>query len=214
LALAAAAVITAAVAIHPPPDLVRLPLSIPVEVGTVPTGAPAQAPPARPAKPVTPRASTAALIPTRVRIPRLNVDSTVIPVVVDRAGALGVPRDPHVVGWWADGAKPGAATGTAILDGHVNYAGVTGSLARLDLLRPGDVVILDGLAGGRHPVRQRFVVTGTRTYDKHTLPAGEVFNQGGIGRLVLVTCGGAFDQSSGNYTDNILTYALPEGGQT
>lgn len=206
LALAAAVVITAAVAIRRPPDLVKLPLAVPIQIGTVPTGEPAKVAPAK-ARSV----AVAPLVPTRVRIPRLAVDSTVIRVVVDKAGALGVPRDPHVVGWWADGATPGARTGTAILDGHVNYAGVEGSLAHLDRLRPGDVVILDGTARGR-PARQRFVVTGTRTYAKHALPASEVFNQGGIGRLVLVTCGGVFDRSTGNYADNILTYAVPEAG--
>jgi sortase family protein len=201
LALVAAVGITTAVAIHPDDHLRKLAIAVPISIGNVPT-APSSAP-ARPAPPAAP------LIPNRVRIPALGVDSRVVPVVVDRVGALGVPRDPHVIGWWADGAKPGAPSGTAILDGHVNYGGVDGSLAHLDRLRPGDVVIIDGTSGGR-PSRQRFRVTGTRTYAKHDLPSQEVFNQRGLGRLVLVTCGGVFDRSSGNYADNILTYALPD----
>lgn len=205
LALVAAVVITAAVAIHPPERLSKLAIVVPISIGTVPTQAPT--PTSQPARPAAPPA--APLIPTRIRIPRLGVDSSVVPVVVDGAGALGVPRDPRVIGWWADGAKPGARSGTAILDGHVNYAGVEGALAHLDRLRPGDAVIVDGTAAGK-PARQRFLVTGTRTYAKHDLPSREVFDQGGIGRLVLVTCGGVFDRSSGNYASNILTYALPD----
>jgi Sortase domain len=203
LALAAAVVITAAVAIHPPEKLVTLTIQVPVDVGTVPKPAPATRD-----KPAAHRVVAAPLVPTRLHIPRLGVDSAVVPVVVDRAGALGVPRDPHVIGWWADGAKPGASTGTAILDGHVNYAGVEGSLAHLGRLRPGDAVIVDGTTAGK-PVRVRFTVTGTRTYAKHALPAAQVFDQASVGRLVLVTCGGAFDVGSGNYEDNILTYAVP-----
>jgi hypothetical protein len=29
------------------------------------------------------------------------------------------------------------------------------------------------------------------------------------GRLVLVTCGGPFDASTGNYLDNIVAFAVP-----
>jgi hypothetical protein len=204
LAMVAAAVITTAVAIHPHERLSKVAIVVPISIGTVPSEAPTPA--SAPARPL-----AAPLIPTRIRIPRLKVDSVVVPVVVDRHGALGVPPDPHVVGWWADGAKPGARSGTAILDGHVNYGGVDGSLAHLDRLRPGDAVIVDGTAAGE-PVRQRFLVTGTRTYAKHDLPSQEVFNQRGVGRLVLVTCGGVFDRSSGNYASNILTYAVPDTG--
>jgi len=204
LVLAAVAGVAAAVAIHRPEHLVPLTVHVPIDIGTVPTVAPRSAAPAA-------RAPAAPLLPSRLRVPRLGVDSAIVPVVVDAAGALGVPRDPQVIGWWADGAKPGAAKGTAILDGHVNYGGVDGSLAHLDRLRPGDPIMVDGTAGG-WPVRLRFTVTGTRSYSKHALPAAEVFDQGSVGRLVLVTCGGPFNASSGNYEDNILTYATLDTG--
>ena len=34
---------------------------------------------------------------------------------------------------------------------------------------------------------------------------------GGTGRLVLVSCGGAFDNSTGNYEDNVFLFAMPVG---
>jgi Sortase domain len=200
----AVAGISAAVVLHRPSHLVPLTVHVPIDIGTVPTAEP-RAPRSSPRTTAPPPA--APVLPSRLRIARLGVDSAVVPVVVDPTGALGVPRDPHVIGWWADGAKPGAVRGTAILDGHVNYAGVEGSLAHLERLRPGDPIELDGTAGGK-PVRLRFTVTGTRSYSKHALPAAEVFDQRSVGRLVLVTCGGPFNASSGNYEDNILTYAM------
>ena len=53
-----------------------------------------------------------------------------MPVGTTPDGELEVPLNPKVVGWWHYGAKPGAKTGTAILAGHINYAGVAGSMAR------------------------------------------------------------------------------------
>ena len=55
--------------------------------------------------------------------------------------------------------------------------------------------------GGRHAYR----VTARRTYPKYALPRS-VFT---AAPLVLVTCGGPFDQRAGRYRDNIVVYAAP-----
>ena len=39
--------------------------------------------------------------------------------------------------------------------------------------------------------------------------AGSVFTGAGEARLVLVTCGGAFDAAAHHYSDNIVVYAVP-----
>jgi sortase (surface protein transpeptidase) len=91
-----------------------------------------------------------------------------------------------------------------VIVGHVNYAGVTGALAVLPQLRPGDRVTIS--AGHR---RVRYVVTGVRSYPKSTGVPGQVFARGGRARLVLITCGGPFDSASGNYEANVVAYAVP-----
>jgi hypothetical protein len=48
-----------------------------------------------------------------------------------------------------------------------------------------------------------------RTYNKHALPWQEIFDQKSVGRLAIVTCGGPFDASTGNYRDNIVAFAVP-----
>ena len=160
---------------------------------------------------VAPRTKAVADIvsPNRIEIPKLNANAPIVKVGTTSDGELEVPLDAKKVGWWQYGAKPGSATGTAILAGHINYAGVTGSMARIGKLNPGDEVDVYGTQNvdARHEVK--FKVTGVRTYHKTHLPYREIFDQKSVGRIAIVTCGGPFDASTGNYRDNIVVFAVP-----
>jgi hypothetical protein len=85
-------------------------------------------------------------------------------------------------------------------------------MAGIGKLDPGDEVLVFGRqnANNRHEVH--FRVTGVRTYHKTRLPYKQLFNQKSVGRIVIVTCGGPFDASTGNYLDNIVVFAVPEAG--
>ena len=39
--------------------------------------------------------------------------------------------------------------------------------------------------------------------------SADVFSRTGTGRLVLITCGGSFDESSRHYRDNVIVVAEP-----
>jgi hypothetical protein len=158
--------------------------------------------------PVVKGVDVAYVSPNMIEIPKLDAKAPIINVGTLPGGALDVPLNPKVVGWWEGGARPGAKTGTAILAGHINYAGVQGVLARINTLNPGDTVYVDGLHDGKQ-TRLRFTITGVRTYEKKALPYKEIFDQKSVGRLAIVTCGGPFDASTGNYLDNIVAYAVP-----
>jgi hypothetical protein len=148
-----------------------------------------------------------AISPNRIEIPRLSAVAPIITVATGPNRELGVPLNPKIVGWWNGGAMPGAKKGTAILDGHINYAGVTGVLANIGTLNPGDTVYVYGLHNG-HDTKVTFSITGVRTYNKTALPWQEIFDQQSVGRLAIVTCGGPFDASTGNYEDNIVAFAV------
>ena len=65
--------------------------------------------------------------------------------LVDLRNAFdSLTRHPKVVGWGRYGAKPGATKGTAILAGHINYAGVDGAMSQIGQLRPGEHVYVYG----------------------------------------------------------------------
>ena len=60
--------------------------------------------------------------PQLVAVPVLGIRVPVDPIEVE-AGALTPPSDPGRIGWWADGARPGARHGKAVLTGHTVNAG-------------------------------------------------------------------------------------------
>lgn len=144
--------------------------------------------------------------PVRLRLARLGVSAPVLPVDVGTDGELRVPNDPDVVGWWQGGARPGDGRGSIVIDGHVDSArfGI-GVFALLPSLRPGDRVSVEDAAGDlRH-----YTVTGLRWYPRAELPTHEVFGQDVRERLVLITCGGRFDDDRAEYTHNVVVYAVP-----
>ncbi len=151
------------------------------------------------------RASQVRGAPSRVRLDRLGVDAPVSAVGIDlKSGALGIPTDIKRVGWWRDGAEPGASRGTVLLAGHVDSAKKGGgAFYALKSARRGDVVTLQ--ADGK---TLRYRVTTVKSVRKGALPAS-IYTRSGAARLVLVTCGGPFDAREGHYRDNVIVTATP-----
>ena len=145
-------------------------------------------------------------MPIRLRIARLHIDAAVVPVAADRLGALAVPEDPLVTGWWNASARPGAQSGGVVIDGHVDSAtrGL-GAFFKLGEALPGDRVVVTNASGKS----SSYKVVARRRYAKTALPAREIFAQAVSPRLVLVTCGGQFNRDTRNYLDNIVVYAVP-----
>jgi len=151
------------------------------------------------------RPSTPPAAPVSLSIPTLGVRASVLPVVNDR-GTLGVPDDPAQVGWWSASALAGAATGTVVLDGHVDSAASgPGALFRLSALNLNDPITLSTGTGQL----RRYTVTGRRVYVKAGGLPADIFDQHGPARLVLISCGGPFDRTAGSYLDNIVVFAVP-----
>jgi hypothetical protein len=144
--------------------------------------------------------------PVHVRLARLGIDANVYGVGIDtRLGVLDVPQSIDRVGWWRDGAAPGASTGTILLAGHVDSAKRgAGAFYALKGARRGDTITVRSDGGTTRSYR----VTSMRRVRKAALPAG-IFTRTGERRLVLVTCGGPFDAARGRYRDNIIVTALP-----
>jgi hypothetical protein len=129
----------------------------------------------------------------------------VVPVGVQSNGGLEVPENPGQVGWWVGSAPAGATAGSTVLAGHVDSADYgPGTFAALRTVAVGTRVTLTDTFGGKHDYR----VAARRTFGKYDLPR-DVFTVPGAPRLVLLTCGGPFDEDAGRYRDNIVVYALP-----
>lgn len=169
----------------------------PLEVGSAPASA-------APAQPGSGEKSPANVTPATVSL----AGAEPAPVgLVDTAedGALNIPKDIDTLGWWV-GSKPmGADQGTTLIAGHVDSAAAgLGYFSKLTELEAGDPIsVVDGLG-----VEWKFEVSETSQQVKSALPE-DVFDTTGERRLVLITCGGEFDEVKRSYVDNYIVYATP-----
>jgi len=189
------------------------------DLGALPTASSSAAPtsrrPTQPTSTPAPRPRPRATTPTRTRpppappqalaIPGAGVTAPVVAMGVRPDGELRVPDSPRVVGWWVGSAPAGSPDATTVLAGHVDSAAEgVGALAALREVGPGARIELTDVFSERHTYR----VVARRTYPKYALP-DDVFRVRGQARLVLITCGGPFDESAGRYRDNVVVYAVP-----
>ncbi|MDT4940348.1 MAG: hypothetical protein QOJ34_437, partial [Pseudonocardiales bacterium] len=144
---------------------------------------------------------------------------------LNQDGTLYVPSDPRTVSWAREDAAPGSSHGTTILTSHVNFVingqlvvGALSDLAWYAQHAIGKQLSLK-MADGR---MMRYRIVAGREYSKEQLANDpqlrvELYDQSKVygppstpsGRLLLVSCGGAFDEYTGEYEDNVFLYLLP-----
>jgi hypothetical protein len=154
-----------------------------------------------------------------------GVHSRVTANALNPDGTLYVPADPRTVSWAREDAPPGSSHGTTILTSHVNYVingqlvvGALSDLAWYAQHAIGKQIALK-MADGRV---MRYRIMAGREYSKDQLAGDpnlrvQLYDQSSVygptarpsGRLLLVSCGGAFDAYTGEYQDNVFVYLLP-----
>jgi sortase (surface protein transpeptidase) len=134
------------------------------------------------------------------------VDAAIVPVGVDAAGSMVVPREVASVGWYRFGPAPGDPAGAAVVAGHVDAKDQgAGALLPLRDARVGDRVSVTRADG----VTLAYRIVGTETIVKSRLPVERLFARDGAPRLVLITCGGPFLPELSSYRDNLVVVAVP-----
>jgi len=134
-------------------------------------------------------------------VPFLGVDSSVV-AISGRSGVLQPPDDATALGWWREGAVPGAKRGTTVMVGHTLHLG-GGALDRLRTLRPGDAIRVTTPRGAiDYEVRASWVLSKPDLARR----ARSLFDQRRDGRLVLVTC---YDWTGSEYLSNAVVSAAP-----
>jgi hypothetical protein len=176
-------------------------------------------PATRPGRPV------AIDIPIRTPNHPNGVHAKITPHGLNPDRTLYIPADPKQVSWASADAMPGSSHGTAILTSHINYVingqlviGALSDLAIYARKSIGQPIRLH-LADGR---TLTYRIVAGREYTKEQLAAKpslrkELYDQSKVygsaahptGRLLLVSCGGPFDEFTGEYEDNVFLYALP-----
>ncbi|MFJ9018430.1 class F sortase [Streptomyces sp. NPDC102259] len=149
-------------------------------------------------------------LPQRIDIPDLGVQAPVVARGLDTDGGVDPPPfdQAGVVGWYADGAKPGAR-GTALLVGHVDTATRPAVFYKLSTLKAGETIRVvrdDGKVA-------EFTVDDVEVVQRDRFDARQAYGprQPDRAELRLITCGGTFDRVSRSYTANVIVSAYLTG---
>jgi sortase (surface protein transpeptidase) len=150
--------------------------------------------------------STVVAAPVALSIPSIGVHTGLVRLGLNADGSLEVPEDFSVAGWYELGPRPGAP-GAAVIAGHVDSTAGPAVFYRLRDLRPGNVVdVRRGDGTGEF-----FRVYAVREFAKTEFPTSAVYGATTDAELRLITCGGAFDSSTGHYVDNVVVFARAVG---
>lgn len=142
--------------------------------------------------------------PSRLSIPRLNIDAHVQQLGITQNGSLGTPSNFVDVGWYALGTIPGNK-GSAIIDGHVdNGLALAGVFKHLSSVVIGDNVYVTNYGG----TTTHFIVTDIESYDYKNAPIEMIFNDNTGSYLKLITCGGNWVPGGRTYDRRIVVTAV------
>ena len=119
---------------------------------------------------------------------------------------MELPGTVRRAGWYRFGATPRERSGTTVIAAHVDTRSEgLGPFSRLTSVRRGDRIVLTDRAGDDHA----YWIISRRLVDRTRLPVDDLFDRDGAPRLVVLTCGGAYDARNG-YRDNVVVIAEPD----
>jgi sortase (surface protein transpeptidase) len=139
--------------------------------------------------------------PTRLQIPAIGVDTTLMALGLRTDGSMQVPPGGFPAGWYTGGPTPGEL-GPAVIAGHIDMKGPGVFYALHNVLR-GDRLTVTRSDGSTAV----FQVTAVRQYPKNRFPTTLVYGNIDHAGLRLITCGGSFNSASGHYEDDLVVFA-------
>lgn len=143
--------------------------------------------------------------PVAIQIPNATVDAEVEHLqIVD--GAMPDPSGPWVVSWYEGTGRLGEQD-NMVMAGHLDYWGV-GPAVFYDLasLDEGDPIEVTGERGNV----VSYSVTWTRLYQLEELNSqtiNDIVGSTPVASLTLITCGGEFDEATGQYLSRYVVRA-------
>ena len=168
-------------------------------------GAPGSAAAPIPVQPATPAPVEEIPDPVRVSVEGTGIDLEVIPVGQEPNGAMTLPDNHYQAGWYRFGPAPGSSRGSAVLAAHIDSRTEELPIADLDEVPAGTPVTVTRSDGST----LRYTTERVENIPKATLDEFDLFNRDGAPRLELVTCGGKWLDTVGDYEDNVVLTAVP-----
>jgi hypothetical protein len=168
--------------------------------------APAPAPADIPVRPAADALAGELPRPVRVVVDALDIDMEVEALGVAPDGTMELPETGLRAAWYRYGSAPSSAAGVTLLAAHADTRSTgLGPFARLVDAEVGSAVVVTDESGED----VTYTVTERAQVAKSEIALDDLFSREGPRRLVLVTCGGVFDRSTGHYVDNVVVTAVP-----
>jgi LPXTG-site transpeptidase (sortase) family protein len=144
-------------------------------------------------------------VPTRIQIPAIGVDSSLMQLGLKQDGTLEVPPfDKHAPAGWYRGSPTPGELGPSVILGHVDtYKAGPVVFYRLSQVRAGNAVVVQRSDGRT----ARFVVDRVENVPKADFPRLEVYGNTDRPELRLITCGGEWNPRTHDYNDNTVVFA-------
>ncbi len=143
--------------------------------------------------------------PTTISIPRIGVNASIMALGTNPDGTVQVPplEQALLAGWYEPGPSPGEP-GNAVIVGHVDSAAIGPAVFfSLGALQPGDIITVNRQDGSSATFR----VDSVSSYPKDAFPTEQVYGPNDRPSLRVITCGGQFDETTGDYPDNTIVFA-------
>ncbi|HYF05510.1 MAG TPA: class F sortase [Patescibacteria group bacterium] len=138
--------------------------------------------------------TTTTQTPLQLTIPSLRVRTLVEQTGLTEQGALAVPGDSRVVGWYNK-------TGPLVFVSHNIWKGVKGIFYDLKDLKVGSEVQVQNSDGSR----DIYVIDRIEPFNKDAFPTELVYSRTEKKTLRLITCHGPIED--GRYTQNLIVFA-------
>ncbi len=141
--------------------------------------------------------------PKYITIPSINTEGYIINVGIDQNGAMAVPPNVHLAGWFIESVRPGQK-GLSIIDGHVDGTSVGGIFRHLNELNEGDrfTITMGDEKVLNYVIRQKHTV-------KTEEAANILFSKDSAiqSQLNLITCGGTYLEDQRTYDHRVIVVA-------
>lgn len=141
--------------------------------------------------------------PVAIKIDKAAVDAVVETLeIVD--GVMQDPTGPWVVSWYKETGRLGLEEQNVVVAAHVDYWNVGPAVFyNVRNLQEGDVVDMTGEDNNIY----RYQVEWLKLYDAENAPIAEIVGDTGETSLTMITCGGEFDYSTGEYISRTVVRA-------
>ncbi len=141
--------------------------------------------------------------PTRIIIPKLNIEANIEQVGMTDTGRMDIPKNIDDVAWYDLGAKPGEV-GSAVIGGHLDSKTGPAIFYKLYTLKPNDyITIID-----ENNKTYNFKVSEVKVFSDNNFPINTVFTRNDQSRLNLITCYGTYSKTLSNYNQRVVVFSV------